>query len=297
MDQAFRLVSMTGYGRGEMEHQGLKVLTEIRSVNHRFLEVVVRLPQGWMALEDPVRKMVGQAVKRGRVDVFISIESAALLEHKMDIDWKRLERLVEAGKEVEQRLGIPSDLRWSHLIHKPEFWLLEEPEWDVDEHRETVLQAVEQAVNALMEMRRREGTALARDLEARLQQLMGIVSRIEQETPSIREHVEKRLKSRLEEMLQETDVESDRIVAEVAVWVEKADITEELTRLKSHAEQFRQTLTRNEPVGRRLDFLLQEMNREVNTIGSKANFKAISSWVVDAKSELEKMKEQVQNIE
>lgn len=297
MNQAYHLVSMTGYGRGEIKQNGLRIVTEIRSVNHRFLEIVVRLPQGYLAFEEGVRKVVGQSIKRGRVDVFISIENEELPDRQIKIDWKLLEKMMVIGKEVEEKMNIPFSFRWSDLIQKPEFWFVEEQNWDVDDHREPILQSVKQATGALLQMRKQEGVALAQDLEQHLERLMDIVDRMEKTTPEVRQNIEKRLKNRLSEMLKQTDVDSDRIVTEVAIWVEKADITEELTRLKSHANQFRQTMMKYEPVGRQLDFLLQEMNREINTIGSKANHQAISSWVVAAKSELEKMKEQVQNIE
>lgn len=290
------LISMTGYGRGEVAQNGLRVVTEMRSVNHRFLEIVVRLPQGYLSFEESVRKIVAQSIKRGRVDVFISIEREESQEDPIQIDWKRLEKIVALGKEAEQKFNIPFSIRWTDIIQNPDFWFIEE-NVDLNAHREPILQSVRQATHALFHMRKREGAVLAQDLEHHLKKLREIVEWIEGATSEVQQHIETRLKNRLTEMLKQTDIEMDRIVMEVAIWVEKADITEELTRLKSHTTQFQQMLKQQEPVGRKLDFLLQEMNREINTIGSKANHQAISSWVVAAKSELEKMKEQVQNIE
>jgi uncharacterized protein (TIGR00255 family) len=292
-----KLFSMTGYGRGEAEAGGIRVLAEIRSVNHRFLEIVVRLPHGWMALEDAVKKKVQQTVRRGRVDVFISVEGTVLPERKVQVDWPLLESLIQAGRELEEKWGIHGDLSLSDLMQKPELWVIDEPKWDAEAHRETLLMAVEAACRELLDMRAREGEVLARDLTGRMHTLLALVEKMEAEAPLVEKQVKERFRSRLSEWLAGSDVEPERLLMEVAIWVEKADITEELTRLKSHAHQFLETLTQCEPVGRRLDFLLQEMNREVNTIGSKTPLKSISSWVVDCKSELEKMKEQVQNIE
>ncbi|MFC7442373.1 YicC/YloC family endoribonuclease [Laceyella putida] len=291
------VTSMTGYGRGEVETDEFRVTAEIRSVNHRFLEVMVRLPQGWMALEEPVRRQVQKVVRRGRVDVFISLEGTAPPERKVEIDWRLVESFVAAGAELQHKWGIEPRLTLADLIHKPDFWMIEEAKWDIEEHKGALLQAVEQACARLKEMRRSEGFRLAEDVAGRLAELRRYVQRIEAEVPRIKAHVEGRLMTRLKEMLADVDTPPERVVTEVAVWVEKADITEELTRLKSHAEQFQAALCQNEPVGRRLDFLVQEMNREVNTIGAKANLHTISAYVVDCKSVLEKMKEQVQNIE
>jgi uncharacterized protein (TIGR00255 family) len=235
--------------------------------------------------------------KRGRIDVFVTIEGLEPPKRQLNIDWNLLTSFIKVGKKLEAELGIKADLTMADLIGKPELWMIEEVKWNVDEHRDAFVRSVEQACQGLREMRMREGENLAQDLKKRIGDLMEIVGKIEQATPLVAEHVEKRLKARLMEMLGDAEVETDRLIAEVAIWVEKADITEELTRLKSHVEQFSQTLTCEEPIGRRLDFLVQEMNREINTIGSKANLASISSWVVDCKSELEKIKEQVQNIE
>ncbi|UWE02671.1 YicC/YloC family endoribonuclease [Laceyella sacchari] len=290
-------MSMTGYGRGEVETAECRVTTEIRSVNHRFLDVVVRLPQGWMSLEEDIRRLVQSVVRRGRVDVFVSLEGMAPPERKVEIDWQFVESFMAAGSALQHKWGIEPQLTLADLIHKPEFWIIEEVKRDVEEYKDICLKAVEQACIRLKEMRMREGLRLAEDVSARLAELMKIVGQIEAEVPQIKTHVESRLMARLSEMLADVDTPPERVVAEVAIWVDKADITEELTRLKSHAEQFQAALKQPEPVGRRLDFLVQEMNREVNTIGSKANLHTISAFVVDCKSVLEKMKEQVQNME
>lgn len=297
IEEKMTAISMTGYGRGEVKTDEFRITTEIRSVNHRFLEVMVRLPQGWMSVEEAVRKRVQKEVHRGRVDVFVSLEGTALSKRKVEIDWRLVESFMAAGKKLQEKWGIEPQLTLADLIQQSDVWLIEEDKWEIEEHKEALLQSVDQACSSLMEMRRSEGLRLAQDVAGRLEELRRYVQQIEAEVPQIKTHLEARLLTRLEEMLGELDMPPERLVTEVAIWVEKADISEELTRLKSHAEQFQAALYQSGPVGRRLDFLVQEMNREVNTIGSKANLTSISSYVVDCKSVLEKMKEQVQNIE
>ncbi|MBA4494194.1 YicC/YloC family endoribonuclease [Paenactinomyces guangxiensis] len=297
MEKNSRLMSMTGYGRGEIDNNGIRFLTEIRSVNHRFLEIVVRLPHGWLSLEEAIRKQVQQVIRRGRVDVFITAEGNLQSERKVEVDWGIVESFVQVGKQVEERLGISGSLTIADLINKPECWIIEEPEWDVDEYREALLQSVEEACQDLKKMRQREGRHLAGDLSGRVQTIVRLVDKMKQKAPLAVEHIQNRLHARMQELLAGREFDENRLLTEVAVFADKADITEELIRLESHARQFLLALSSTEPVGRRLDFLIQEMNREANTIGSKANIQSISSLVVDCKSELEKMKEQVQNIE
>ncbi len=297
MEKRCNLMSMTGYGRGELDQNGIRYVTEIRSVNHRFLEIVIRLPQGWMALEEAIRKQVQQVVKRGRVDVFISLEGNIQPQRKVRADWGLIESFIQAGRQAEKRLGIEARLTLADLIGKPEFWIIEELKREADEHRDAVLQSVEQACLDLKEMRSREGEYLGEDLLKRVQGTLDLVNKMKEEAPRVVKQVQGRLKDRMSELLEGKEFDPDRLLMEVAIFADKADISEELTRLESHAREFMEALSSPDPVGRRLDFLIQEMNREVNTIGSKANLGAISSLVVDCKSELEKMKEQVQNIE
>lgn len=297
MDTMTNVVSMTGYGRGEIESDGIRIITEIRTMNHRFLDMVIRLPNGWMALEDLIRKQVQHTIKRGRADIFVTIEGLKPPERKAEVDWNLLESFIQAGKALKEKWGIHSELTMADLINKPELWLIDEVKPSVEEYEESVLASVETALQSLKTMRRQEGVHLSLDLMKRVAQLDDYLEEMEKIAPKVSEHIGNKLRKRLEEWLGHSDIDLDRIVTEAAIWAEKADITEELTRLKSHIDQFRKTLKKEEPVGRKLDFLIQEMNREINTIGSKANLQAISTYVVECKSELEKMKEQVQNIE
>ncbi|MBA4602383.1 YicC/YloC family endoribonuclease [Thermoactinomyces mirandus] len=297
MDNNINVVSMTGYGRGETENGGIRIVTEIRTMNHRFLDMVIRLPHGWMSIEESIRKRVQSVIRRGRADVFVTIEGLLPPERKVEVDWGLLESFVQAGKILNEKWGVKADLTMADLLNKPELWLIEEVKPTVDAHHEAVLQTVETACQELKRMREQEGKLLGVDLLKRLDRLGKYVREMKVLAPKVSEHIGKKLRKRLEEWLAGADLDEERILTETAVWAEKADITEELTRLNSHISQFHQTMEKGESIGRKLDFLIQEMNREVNTIGSKANMQMISTFVVECKSELEKMKEQVQNIE
>ncbi|MBN2908311.1 YicC family protein [Polycladomyces sp. WAk] len=288
--------SMTGYGRGDREKDGIRFIVEIRSVNHRFLEIMVRLPSGWMMMEDPVKKAVQSVVKRGRVDVFVTLETEDR-EQTAEVDWQLAQSIVDNVREMNQRLGLSGEPTAMDLLQIPQVWALREREIEPELHQSLLLEAVHEACEALLRMRQREGQALAEDLARRIGNLTRLVDQIRERAPVVVEEYRTRLRQRLSEFLSEVNIDEDRLLTEAAIFADKSDIQEELTRLESHARQFLQSLGSNEPVGRRLDFLLQEMNREVNTIGSKSGDRLISSWVVECKSELEKMKEQVQNIE
>lgn len=297
MEIKINVVSMTGYGRGEIESGGIRIVTEIRTMNHRFLDMVIRLPHGWMSIEESIRKHVQNVIRRGRADIFVTIEGLLPPERTVEVDWSLLDSFVQAGKTLSEKWGIEANLTMADLLNKPELWLIEEVKPTVEGHHEALLQSVEIACQELKQMREQEGKLLGLDLIKRLDQLGKHVKEMEILAPKVSDHVGNKLRKRLEEWLTGADLDEERILTETAILAEKADITEELTRLYSHIAQFRQTLQKDEPIGRKLDFLIQEMNREVNTIGSKANMQAISTYVVECKSELEKMKEQVQNIE
>lgn len=287
---------MTGYGRGDREKDGIRFIVEVRSVNHRFLEIMVRLPSGWMMFEDPVKKVVQSVVRRGRVDVFVTLETADR-EQTAEVDWQLAKSIVQTVREMNQRLGLSGELTAVDLLKMPQVWTLREKEIVPQDHQSLLMEAVQEACAALLRMRQQEGQALAADLVRRIDNLTRLVDRIRERAPMVVEEYRSRLRQRMNEILSDVDINEDRLLAEAAIFADKSDIQEELTRLESHARQFLDSLSTDEPVGRRLDFLLQEMNREVNTIGSKSGDRLISSWVVECKSELEKMKEQVQNIE
>ncbi|PIU53199.1 MAG: YicC family protein [Deltaproteobacteria bacterium CG07_land_8_20_14_0_80_60_11] len=293
--------SMTAYGRGEVETPLQKWVVELKSVNHRFLELALNLPRRLWALEDRFRKLIKSRVARGRVDMQLSWES---LEAKpMTL---RLDKAVVAGvRDVLEQLRLagstPESLKLEHFLHFSDLLVAKEQanqDLELEAAWETVSQAVNQALDRLEEMRTTEGAALAADLAGRLEDIRREVSRIVEQAPRLPELWREKVAARLAELFPEgSPVDETRLAQEVALMAERRDVAEELARLDSHLAQFQQTLVSPEPVGRKQEFLLQEMLREVNTIGSKSADLSISQAVLEIKGSLERLREQVQNIE
>lgn len=289
--------SMTGFGRGESAGDPGRIVMEIKAVNHRFSEVVFRMPRQFNALEDAARKLVQGRVSRGRMDLFISWEAAAKARG-VKVDKELAIAYHSALKELAGEIGSKSELSLDTLARLPDVITVAEDQATADELWPLFESALLQALDGLMEMREREGAGLVADLEARLGALAAFGDTVADRAPMVVDEYRSRLARRLEELLpQGSGVDPQRLAQEVAIFADRADISEELQRLRSHLEQFRQTLTETDSIGRKLDFLVQEIGREINTIGSKANDATITSRVVEAKGELEKIREQVQNIE
>lgn len=295
------LRSMTGFGQAVRNVSGTKLQIDIRSVNHRYSEVSIRLPREWLMLEDQLRKLVQQSLKRGRVDVFVTVEREAQLGQQAAVNWPLVESYVSAADQLHERLNLPAEerLRLVDILALPDaVGISEEQTDDVEQISAEMTDCLMEAVQQLTLMREAEGRHLHEELVRRLHTVNELHHQIELEAPAAVEHMRRKLRMRIEELLSESGgYDEQRFVMEVALLAERANIDEELTRLSSHCQQFQTMLESDEPVGRKLDFLIQEMNREVNTIGSKANYSAITNLVVDLKAELEKIREQVQNIE
>lgn len=291
--------SMTGYGRGEAPLDGGgRLVVEIKAVNHRFSEVVVRLPRQLSPLEDRVRRQILEAVARGRLDMFISWEEGASGRRRVEVDKELALAYYNALKELGEAIESKTEISSESIARLPDVLTLHELDVQTDSLWPPLSQAVAGATSALAAMREREGGALAADLSARLDRLAELGEGIARRAPAVVEEYRVRLVRRLEELLgPQHPVDPQRLAQEVAFMADKADITEELQRLRSHLDQFRSGLAGGEAVGRKLDFLVQELGREINTIGSKSADVAIAHRVVEAKAELEKIKEQVQNIE
>ncbi|HYG60855.1 MAG TPA: YicC/YloC family endoribonuclease [Symbiobacteriaceae bacterium] len=289
--------SMTGFGRGEAAGEAGRIVVEMKAVNHRFSEVVFRMPRQFNSMEDPARKLIQSRISRGRVDVFISWEAAANAKGvKVDkeLAMAYYNALIELGREI----GSKSELSLDTLAKLPDVLKVEDSEVTAEQLWPPFESAVIQAVDSLVAMREREGSGLAADLLARVDRLHQLRETVAQRAPQVVEEYRTRLTRRLEELLGSPNpVDPQRLAQEVAMFADRSDVAEELQRLGSHLAQFREALAGDEAVGRKLDFLVQEIGREVNTIGSKANDATITNQVVDAKSELEKIREQVQNIE
>ncbi|MGG0737939.1 YicC/YloC family endoribonuclease [Niallia taxi] len=288
--------SMTGYGAGSRKGNGISISAEMKTVNHRFCEQIVRMPKQYLTLEDAVKKLISQYIHRGRAEVFITVDGEKAKNQKMVVDWQLLDEYYRVLEEMRARFTIKEPVSVSELLQNKDcFQLLDNPV-NVEEMESMLLGAVKDAAIQLAAMREAEGRELKTNILALLQSVHQVTDKLKRLAPKVAESYRERLKAKLDSYTSGL-VDESRLLTEVAIFAEKADINEELVRLYSHIHQFASIIEESEPVGRRLDFLLQEMNREVNTIGSKGNAADIASAVVDLKSSLEKMKEQVQNIE
>ncbi|ATH95378.1 hypothetical protein ACH95_16320 [Bacillus glycinifermentans] len=288
--------SMTGFGSASKAEDGLTVAVELKSVNYRFKEVNARMPRPLLYLEDKIKQTIFKHIQRGRLELFVSVDDEALISRKIQVDWPLLEEYMKTADELKDRYKLSGEItlhdafRFEHVIQ-----IEEEPVYH--EHLERVLlETVEAAVSELCSMREAEGARLKDDCLQHIAKLEKLTGEIEALAPAVVDHYRERLESRLEEWSADRFDES-RLLTEVALFADRSDITEEVTRLKSHFRQFRDICEAGGASGRKLDFLVQELNREANTIGSKANDHRITKCVVEMKSSIEKIKEQVQNIE
>lgn len=291
------LKSMTGYGRGEGAVPGKNFTVELKAVNHRFNEVVLRMPRSLSPLEDRIRKTVQSRVSRGRVDGFLAMDENGEKTASVKVDKALAGAYYKAMKDLQESLGMEGKVKINHIISLPGVLSVEEPEEDVEEWWPAIKRAVDGALEHLLSMRAVEGEQLAADIFKRIGRIEQVIEQIRERSPKVVDDYRERLGQRLKDFLQEGLPDPDRLAVEVTIFAERSNITEETVRLKSHLGQVRDCLGTVEPVGRKLDFLLQEMNREINTIASKANDLEIGRWVVEVKSELEKIREQVQNVE
>ncbi len=289
--------SMTGFGRGEATGQPGKITVEMKAVNHRFSEVVFRMPRQFNVHEEPAKKLILGQVTRGRVDVFISWEAAASAKG-VKVDKELALAYHNALKELGEEIGSKSELSLDTLARLPDVLSIQEGSVSDEEVWAVLEPALTAALTNLIAMREREGATLVQDLTERLDKIESFREASAERAPQVVVEYRDRLTKRLEELLpQGNHVDPQRLAQEVAVFADRADVSEEIQRLGSHIAQFRAALTEGEAIGRKLDFLVQELGREVNTIGSKANDASMTAGVVAAKSELEKIREQVQNIE
>ena len=291
------ITSMTGYGRGDFKKNGIEACVEIRSFNNRFLEVSVRLPKIISHCDQLVKELIRKYISRGRINISVTLqtENDTYLGLKADIDLaKAYKRLLI---DLKESLSIPGDVKIEHLISLPDLIIMEGDEERAEDVWEVVEQAIEIAAKELMEMRKREGQELLNDLKKRLKILDKSIKEIETLSADRSQVVKNKLFERIAELLNIPEIDEKRLEQEVAILAERMDVTEECVRFQSHNKLFIEALSSFEPPGRKLNFILQEMNREANTIGAKANDADISHIVVSIKEEIEKIREQVQNIE
>lgn len=292
------IVSMTGFGRSKKELDSFKVLVEMKSVNHRFCEISVRMPRQFLLFEEKIKKTVNQYIQRGRVDVFVTVEGEGYISRSLQVDWDLISQYEKAIQKTKDFFKLEGTFTIDQLLHLPEVFTVNENEDGIEELEEVILEVTKSAVIELHNMRKIEGTALKSDITQRLHIINEVVQNLKPYSAQVVEKYKERLEKKMSDFLDgKFELDEGRILTEVAVFADKADINEELTRLDSHVSQFFKIIETDGSIGRKLDFLVQEMNREMNTIGSKANDVGISQKVVEMKSELEKIKEQVQNIE
>lgn len=289
--------SMTGYGRAVRTLNGREITVELRSVNNRFLDCTVKLPRAFSYAEDAVKQTVKASVARGKVDVFISVNATAEENVRVSLNRPVLEGYLNALRTVVSDYGVRDDISAMSLSRLPEVFLVEKPEEDEERNTADIVSVAKEALAAYNAMREREGAALAADVRTHAAVILSFVEKVEQRSPVTLREYRTRLENKLREVLENKSIDESRIVTEAALFADKIAVDEETVRLRSHLSQLEGLLSEGGAIGRKLDFLLQEMNREANTIGSKGNDLAQARNVVEIKAELEKIREQIQNIE
>ena len=289
--------SMTGYGRGVETVNGREFTVELRSVNNRYLDCSVRLPRMLSFAEDAVKQAVKASVSRGKVDVFISLRAEAEEDVVVNLNRGVLEGYLNAMRQMVTEFGVQDDISVSTVSRLPEVFVVEKKEVDEEQLLQDLLQVVNKALESYDTMRAREGEALDADLRSRGQTILSLVSQVEQGNGQTVVDYRTRLENKLREVLENTAIDESRILTEAAIFADKVAVDEETVRLRSHLQQMNSMLDGGGAIGRKLDFLLQEMNREANTIGSKCTDVKLARIVLDIKAELEKIREQTQNIE
>lgn len=290
--------SMTGYGRSEAILGDKRVAVEIKSLNHRYLEVSLRLPSAFSAMELELKKKINAQISRGKIEVVIRQDAIIASEKgsSLDLNVPLLRNYYSLLCRIKEELKLPEEINLSHVAACKDIFVLHEEE-AIDEISQRVAVLVDEAVALLTVMRSKEGEILSRDLQERIAAVELLIEAVQVRTPHVLNAYQKRLTERIKELTGDMEIDASRLMQEVAMLAEKSDITEEIVRFRSHIDQFREMLTSEEAVGRKLDFLIQEMGREVNTIGSKSNDREISRGVIELKNELARIREQVQNLE
>lgn len=289
--------SMTGYGRGEAVLNGRSIVIELRSVNNRYLDCSVRLPRAFVFAEEGIKSRIKEATSRGKVDVFVTVESTQSDAVSVTLNKPLAESYLNAFNEMADAFGITNDITVSKLSHFSDVLVVEKVPQDQDALSADLFSVLDLALADYDRMRCAEGEKLMQDLLSKLNTLEEYVSQVETRSPQTVQSYRDKLYAKLQEVLSNTQIDENRILTEAAIFADKVAVDEETVRLRSHITQFRTMLSQGGIVGRKIDFLIQEMNRETNTIGSKCTDLLISHIVVDMKSEIEKLREQIQNLE
>ena len=291
-------ISMTGFGRGEFKNDNYHFLVECKTVNQKYCDINVRLPRKISFLEDKIRNYVKNFVKRGRVDLYIKLDLIGSEDVNLKFDDKLATQYVNILKEIKDKFDLQDDISVMNVAKFPEIVKCEEKEEDEDLYWSMLKEALDMSMEKLTQMRKEEGEKLAIDTIERCDILANLIDEIEKYSNTVVDEYREKLNNRISEILENPSIiDENRLAQEVAIFADKSSITEEIVRFRSHIEQLRKTVEKNDSIGRKIDFLIKEMNREVNTTGSKSSNINITNLVVEVKSELEKIREQIQNIE
>ena len=289
--------SMTGFGRGNAVLNGRDITVEIKAVNHRYYELTCKLPRSMNYCEERLKTLLNGRITRGKTELSVQIQSVGEVSEQIAVNKDIVRQYVEALRDIKDELGLLDDLTLSNIMRIPDAFTVVKAETDEEQLWEDLKTVTETALTNFVKMRENEGNRMKADLLSRLSTIEKWVDIIDERSPKIVEDYRKRLYDRMTEVLQGKEIDESRILLEAGIFADKTAVSEETVRLRSHIAQFREMLESGEPVGRKLDFLVQEMNRETNTIGSKVQDIEVTKIVVDQKSEIEKIREQIQNIE
>jgi uncharacterized protein (TIGR00255 family) len=288
--------SMTGYGRANLSKDLREYQIEIKSVNHRYLDVSVKMPKQISYLEEIIKQEIGAKVKRGKIDVYVSFENNSLEGKEIKINAELAKTYINELKKLAEKENILADIQVTDISKYPDVLNIQNNQ-DDETIKKEVLETVKTATDSFVQMRQLEGKKIAEDLLARLNKIQLKVNEISKLSTGLIEEYVVKLEERMKQILRDQEIDSSRLAQEVVIYADKCSIQEEVTRLNSHISQFEMLLNSDEAIGKKLDFIIQEMNRETNTIGSKANNLEITNDVIDLKTEIENIREQVQNIE
>ena len=289
--------SMTGYGSAKGTVEGLEITVELKSVNNRYLDTSVRLPRSFLFAEEAIKSEVQSHISRGKVDVFISVDSSAAGDMTVKVNEPLLRGYIEAIRHISEEYSLANDMTALSVSRFPDVLSVEKKDLDAEAISAGICAIAEEALRDFDAMRQREGAKLRDDVLSRLETIDRLVSAVETEAPKTLAEYRKRLEQKMQEVLGATGIDENRILAEAAIFADHIAVDEETVRLRSHMSQLTTMINGNSPTGRKIDFLIQEFNREANTIGSKCQNSQIAHVVVDLKSEIEKIREQIQNIE
>ena len=289
--------SMTGYGSSTGESGGLGLTIEVRSVNNRYLDCNIRIPRVYTSMEDALKEVIGRHVSRGKVDVYVTIDSSGADDLTVEVNRPVTDAYVAAMRSLSETYGIPLELTALDLARFQDVLTVRKKETDTDSLSAELCRIMDEAMKNYDQMSMTEGSRLRDDILLRLAEIGRLTDLAEARSPETVKAYREKLLARMREVLESTDIDESRILTEAAIFADRVAVNEELVRLRSHIEQLRSMLDGDGPVGRKMDFLVQEMNREANTLGSKGNDGEIARIVIDMKAEIEKIREQIQNIE